>query len=212
MQKAVLYSHLEEGEVTFRKGLYRRLFAFAEAEDDYVDKVEFKLIGNRETLLHAFLARDATFYYYAGRAGLIFSKIVPLVVEVATRKGRLFSNRARPRGEAVLNPIQIEYEKDVLMSPGDNLRLVRALAKLDRGAVTVYHLNPYVHVSLVDFVDGSSFNIYSGESDKILIVPNFNCTVHSLMRIHEQINRDFQEGSLKESAPHDLTLEDFIGA
>src|SRR5207249_5790544 len=171
-----------------------------------------KLIANRKTILHSFLARDATFYYYAGRAALIFSRIIPLLVDLATRKGQLFSDRARPLGEAVLSPIQIEYEREVLTSSQDNLRLVHALAKLDRGAVTVYHMNPYLHLSLVDFVDGSSFNIYTGESDKIFIVPNFKCTVHSLMRIHEQINRDFQEGSLKESAPHDLTLEDFIGA
>jgi hypothetical protein len=212
VQKAVLYSHLEEGEVTFKKEPYRRLFAFAEAEDDYVDKVEFKLVTGRTTALHAFLSRDATLYYYAGRAGLVFSKIIPLLVEVATRKGRLFSNKARPLGEAVLNPIEIDYERDVLTSPQDNVRFVQALTKLDRGAVTVYHLNPYLHISFVDFVDGSSFSIYSGESDKVFIVPNFNCTVHSLMRIHEQINRDFQEGVLKEPILPSPTLEDFVGA
>ena len=210
--KAVLYSHQSEGHVTFEKEPYASLFNFAENQDKFVDKVEFILREKRRLVLHAFLSRDATCYFYEGRAAYLFNKVIPGLASVGNEKGSLFSGRGRAPGEMVLKPLEIAYAKDVFLGPGDNLRLIRALSNLDRGAITVHHRNPYLHVSFLDFVDGSSFEIYTGEADRLTIVPNFNCTVHSFMRVYERLNEDLHEGELKELEERSYTLEDFLKA
>ncbi len=211
-QKAVLYSHREQGQVTFEKEPYPVLFNFADNADKYVDKVEFKLIEKRRLLLHAFISRGGTAYYYGGKAGLFFSRLLPMLATVGSRKGKFFSNRQRLLGEPVLKPIEIAYPREVFSTPADNHRCIAALSNLERGVVTVYHSNPYLHLSLIDFVDGSNFDIFTGENDKLTIVPNYKCTVYSLMRIYEQLNRDFHEGELRDSPERSYQLSDFVEA
>ncbi len=209
-QKAVLYSHEEEGQITFEKKPYLMLFNFAENNDMFVDKIEFKLLAQGKIALHAFLSRQAITTFHSGKSAYLFRRLIPLLVGLGRSKDKLFTDKGRALGELLLKPIQITYEKDVLGNPSDSQRLIRALGNLGRAAITVYHSNPYVHVSLLDFVDGSNFDIYSGESDNVTIVPNFNCTVHSLMRVHEQINRDFHEGHIMEAEDLSYSMSDFI--
>lgn len=210
VSRAVLYSHESWGTITFDRGPYTDVFNRAEDSGKFVDKVEFKARVARQTILHAFLSREATCYFRRGQSSYIFNKLLPRLSEIGREKDQLFSDRERPIGESLLRPIEIVYKHDVFRGLADNIRLIDALSSLNRSSIAVYHKNPYLHLSLVDFVDGSSFDIYAGEADKLVIVPNYICTVHSLMRVYEQINRGFAEGALRDSQEPAYALEDFL--
>jgi len=71
-------------------------------------------------------------------------------------------------------------------------------------------LNPYLHVSLFDFIDGSSCDIFVSSPDEISVIPSYTCSVFSLMRIFNQLSKDFQEGNLIEKEKKEISFMDFF--
>jgi len=210
VKKAVLYSHIEEGQITFERLHFQDLFNKAENEDRYVDKIEFYLVQKGQIIYHGFLSRGGIVYYHSGNINYLIDFVIPLIARKGEFKSDIFSGKARHFGIIEINPIDISYTKNVFNSPSDNVRLIRALTNVSRGAVAVYHKNPYLHLSFLDFVDGSNFDIFVTESNKVSIIPNFKCSTHSLMRICEQISKDFSEGVLEEPKEEEISLANFM--
>lgn len=208
--KAVLYSHREEGAIDFKERSYQELFNFAEDEDDYVDKIEYELKKDGETVFHAFTSRDGISYYYDGQIRYLRDTFLPALAATASRTSELFENRERDLATDLLKPLDIVFNRDVFASAEDNLRLIRALANVDRSGLAVLHKNPYLHVSILDFYDGTTFDIFATGSNRISIIPGYRSSVHALSRVTEQIFKDFQEGSIEEEPQPEFVLADFL--
>lgn len=211
VKKAVLYSHIEEGHITFEKSHFQNLFNKAENENQYIDKIEYSIIKENQIIYHGFISRDGIVYYNSGKINYLFNSIIPLIANRGKIKSGMFRGKERHFGKIEISPIDIDYNKSVFNNGKDNLRLIKALLKVSRGAVAVYHKNPYLHATFLDFIDGSNFDIFVTSSNSISIVPNFKCSVHSLMRVCEQISKDFNEGDINISEEMNVTLETFIG-
>lgn len=208
VQKAVLYSHDEEGEITFKKRPFRDLFNTAQAQRMYVDKVEFTLEGPDS--LHAFLSRDGTSYFYGGNASLLQSLFLPRLAAASQEKADLLRNRARSASSEEARPIEVVFEQPALEEEGDNQRLIEALSSLSRGSLAVFHENPYLHASFLDLNDGSSFEVFVTDRDRLSILPNFKGSLYSFSRLLEGIFKEFQEGSVEEPDHSDYEMEDFL--
>lgn len=212
VQKAVLYSHQEEGEIDFKKQPYPQLFNIAEEQDMYVDKVDYVLERDGELELHAYASREGVAHFYQGKAKVFRDVFLGLLSKAASHKAKLFERRAKPKKGELAQPVLISYGKDVFKGVNDNLRLVRALANLDRSGIAVLHRNPYLHVSMIDFVDGSTFDVFSSGSKEISIIPSAGCSVNAFSRLTEQIFKDFHEGEIKTFTAGEYSLADFVAA
>jgi hypothetical protein len=210
VKKAVLYSHIKEGQINFEKEHFQELFNKAENDDRYVDKIEYHLKKESEIIYHGFISRDLISYYYSGNIYYFFDCFIPLIADRSAIKSEIFENKERSFGNEKIKPINIIFSRNVFRGRADNFRLIKALEKVRRGAVAVYHQNPYLHISFLDFIDGSNFDIFAIDSNEISIIPNFKCSMHSLMRVSEQISKDFDEGQIELSSPPEYSLEDFI--
>jgi len=210
VRKAVVYSHREEGEIGFKKKPARVLFNFAEREDDYVDKVEYVLQSNGEATLHAFASRDGVSYFFGGRMGYFTDMVLPAFAEEVSQSSELLAGRQRDSESGGLNPLAIVYKRNVFGRPEDNSHLIRALGNLDRSGLAVLHRNPYVHAAFLDFVDGSTFDIFVTGQNRISIIPGYQSSVYSLERLTEQIFKDFHEGKVEEDSQPSYTLSDFL--
>ena len=211
VKKAVLYSHIKEGQIRFERDHFQELFNRAENESSYVDKVEYEFLNNIGSIYHGFVSRDLIFYYYSGNINYFFNGFLPLIAEKGIKKTKIFENKERKFGEFHSQPICIEFHRDVFNDNRDNLRLIKALEKVSKSAVAVYHKNPYLHASFLDFIDGSIFDIFASDTNKLTIVPNYKCSMHSLMRVSEQISKDFEEGRVSLRGESIYSLSDFIG-
>lgn len=210
VKKAVLYSHIKEGQINFEREHFQELFNKAENDDRYVDKIEYHLKKDDEIIYHGFISRDLISYYYSGNIHLFLNSFVSLIADKGIIKSEIFENRERSFGNDEIRPINIIFSRNVFKNSADNLRLIKALEKVSRGAVAVYHQNPYLHISFLDFIDGSNFDIFAIDSNEISIIPNFKCSMHSLMRVSEQISKDFDEGQIVPSSSPEYSLKDFI--
>jgi len=212
VRKVVLYSHKEEGEIKFRlEKPFQEVFNEAENEEKYVDKIEYYIIKESKKIYQGFFSREGISYYYQGNTNHFFNSLLPALAEKGLMKSKIFTGKERRIGTFDLHPIEINYSKEMFNNRNDNIRLIKALSRVNKSAISVYHANPYLHLSFLDFYDGSNFEIMVSNANKICIFPNFKCSVHSLMRVIEQISKDFGEGMIGLSGINNYALDDFIG-
>lgn len=211
VKKAVLYSHIKEGQISFEKAYFQELFNAAENESRYVDKVEYDIEQEDTSCYHGFISRSLISYYYSGKINNFFERILPILAGMSEKKLEIFENKERKYEDAEAKPIQIKFHQIVFKDKYDNIRLIKALEKISYGAVAVYHKNPYLHVSFLDFIDGSNFDIFATGPNKMAIIPNYKCSMYSLMRVTDQIFKDFNEGTIEVAERRKYSFSDFIG-
>jgi len=209
VSKAVVYSRSEEGTISFRTRPYKEVFTDGQLEDGYVDKLNFNVRRQDNEFFSGFISREGVTKIESGDPELFRRYLLGAFVETVADKIEVLSQRDRDETNEI-NEIELEFESDVLASPTDNQELIEALSNLTKSTMTVYHDNPYAHVSVVDFVDGSNCDIYVTGSKSVSIVPGYKGSVNSLMRIANQLSKDFQEGALTLRDAPEYSLTDFV--
>lgn len=109
----------------------------------------------------------------------------------------LFSRRARlAHPDLSTSPLVIEFDADQFGEVEENKRLVQAMRKLRTASISVLHGNPYLHLSLLDYFDGSAFDLWVLDDRRIIIVPQLKGSVASIKRLVNHIFDDYAEGHL----------------
>lgn len=208
MNKAVAYSHRREGEISFKKQPYHAVFNRAENEGMFVDKVDFTV--RISPLLHAFVARTGVAKFVDGDIQFFRENILNEIVNTASGKHQVFQESSRKAGKVAVYPIDIDFGDTVFQDRSDNLTFLSALDLMSRSGIAIVHENPYVHVSLVDFFDGSAFDIFATAPGAVTIIPQVDASAFSLNRLCNHIFENFREGRLVKRQPRRWTLEDVL--
>jgi hypothetical protein len=185
---------------------YYRVFNEATDENKYVDKIELSLEQSSRSFSF-FVSRDGESRFIGGDIALYVDTLLPGIAGQLSDKDTLFKNRERQYGSRDTDPLEIQYEEGSIQGVEENKRLVKALRGLSRSSITVYHDNPYLHASLLDYDDGTNVDVYLTSDHSISIVPGFNASRKSLSRICDQINKGFFEGDVV--APKDQEERSF---
>ncbi|MFD1684273.1 hypothetical protein [Halobellus litoreus] len=209
VSKAVVYSRSEEGTISFRTRPYKAVFSDEQLEDGYVDKLNFSVRRQDDEFFSGFISREGVTKIESGDPTMFLRYLLGAFVETVADKIDVLSHRDRSASDEI-SEIELEFQSEVLSSPSDNKELIEALSNLKKSTMTVYHDNPYAHVSLVDFVDGSNCDIYVTGSNSVSIVPGYKGSVNFLMRIADQMSKEFQEGVLTVRDAPDYSLTDFV--
>ena len=109
----------------------------------------------------------------------------------------LFSRRARlAHPDLSTSPLVIEFDADQFKEVEENKRLIQAMRKLRTASVSVLHGNPYLHLSLLDYFDGSAFDLWVLDDRRIILVPQLKASVAAIKRLVNHIFDDYAEGRL----------------
>ncbi len=131
------------------------------------------------------------------------SSVAQTLTAAVTRSREFFEHRGSansPTGKP--RPLGIEYADDVFSEQTQTKRFLDVLQDLPQSALSIYHHNPYVHVSLIDYSDGSNYDVWVTRQDEILIVPKRKGTHRSMQRVCNHICDEFEEGLVKDFQPH----------
>lgn len=110
---------------------------------------------------------------------------------------RFFGGRGRREQDGMrARPLSITFEDDRLASGPERRRLLEVLTRLRTASVSVLHGNPYLHVSVLDYFDGSSFDVWVVSADAVTIVPQMKATVPSVKRLISHIFDEYGEGPI----------------
>lgn len=209
IEKAIVYSHKKESEISFEKRKFYDAFNQAENQDKYVDKLKFT-VRDSENQFQGYLTRHGESRYIGGPYSTYYEDVVNGLANLISEKGDLFSDRSREYGSKDSKPLEIRFKKSAIEDTEDNISLIEALDNVKRSSLTVYHKNPYLHASVMDYTDGSSADVFITSEKSISVVPSFNASKASLLRIFDKIAEEFQEGEVKERQKHSREFEDYF--
>lgn len=141
-------------------------------------------------------------------------QVQPLLLDAVNRKLTLLKGRARTSFEMLGRPVFIRYDEGVFNGRGDNLRLVNALQAAGTNSVAVRHINPYLHATVTDLLDGAQFDVFVTSDRVLTLVPGYSATEGALMRLVRAVFDSVHEGAeLSDvSDERELTLADLMGA
>ena len=165
--------------------------------DQWVDSAQFTLSEGGSVRLEGHFSRGGLFKFR--RSFLIFKEhALPHVLNLTIKKFKMYSNRSREDNGGDVSPLVIKLESGTFDDRGQNRKFIEAVQCMKYTSSGVYHSNHYVDMSLVDHMDGSSFEIWVMSPDKITIVPQLRATQASLSRLIAHIFEGFQEGDVVE--------------
>jgi hypothetical protein len=111
----------------------------------------------------------------------------------------------RPANQYTTRPFRIEFGYPVLSTPEQITLFAKALRKMPSVTCTVLHGNPYFHAVLLDYHDGSTYEVLVSDEEGATVIPQGRATVRALQRLCSRVFADFREGELNELELHGST-------
>ena len=133
----------------------------------------------------------------SGKADVLFKTIIPKALSLPHDRNRRIEESAKSAGSDAVEPAVIIFDKKIFKDKGRNRRYVDMIAKMPNSSISEYHVNPHIHLSLVDYTDGSSYDIWVVTSDKLVIIPQIRASGASLKRLVNHIFKHMGEGNVK---------------
>lgn len=133
----------------------------------------------------------------SGKADVLFKTIIPKALRLPRERNRCIEESAESAGSDAVEPAVIVFGKKIFRDKSRNRRYVDMIAKMADISISEYHVNPHIHLSLVDYTDGSSYDIWVVTSDKLVIIPQIRASGASLKRLINHIFKHMGEGNVK---------------
>ena len=189
----------KESNVKWTEEDYNFSFSRAAENDQWIDKISFFTQKEGKLLFHASLSRGGLFKCNkAGNVNDFYRIITTNLLNIGEKNTSLFSNKSRLENKGKIRPIEIEYDSNLFENSEQNKRLINVISEFPKSSYSLYHGNPYVHASVVDYIDGSSYELWVVSMNKIIIIPQLRATFNSLSRFCEHILKRFLEGKVSE--------------
>jgi len=97
-----------------------------------------------------------------------------------------------------VKPLAIHFDYEQFDGLEENAKFIGAMRKLDNASVSVIHGNPYISLAVMDYSDGSTFDIWVLSPSEILIVPQFRSTVAAVKRVISCIFENYADGTIQD--------------
>lgn len=210
VEEAVIKSPSKKTDILYLKEKYYELFNTEKVSEGayYVDKVKFSIEGR--TTFSGFISRNGHSRYSKGSSGVYFDYLLDITSEALVEKGSIFEGKDRQYGTREANRLEIDFEPGTIRGREANFELIDALRDMSSSSLTVYHKNPYMHASVLDFGDGTTADIFITSDRKVSIIPGFEASKGSLSRICDRITSHFREGEVSEGTSENREFDDFF--
>jgi hypothetical protein len=191
-----------ETTISYETESLDELYKKAQEDDAHVHSFAFTLLDKtkQKLVLNVGLNREGKIIFYDGNFSLFWQAIVERAARIVKTKKDLLSNRSRSERSGETRPIRIAFGEPVFSRQSAVRAFLVALGKIRHGEFTIFHRNPYLHVSFLDFFDSSEFDVFVDSSDSLMIVPQYQTSLPSLFRFCQKIFENFQEGTISDDA------------
>ncbi len=145
------------------------------------------------------ICKDATFCCHKGFS-FFFDNLIRYISSSIIQSRDFFDRRDRQNSPTGMSrPLRINYKEDIFADKYQNHRLIKTLSRFKDSCISVFHPNPYLHASICDYLDGSSYEIWVTTSSSILLIPRYKATAQSIERVCNHICDEFEEGIIEEN-------------
>ena len=186
-----------EATVTYADVPYRNAFDEAGRGNQRIDSVRMHLVRGDVPVMDCQVSRRGILRFRLSMQPFC-SDALPYMTGLASGKVRLYSGRSRRENGGRVKALAIALDADVFRDGRENDRFVRIVRSMPHTMGSTFCSSPYVHMSLVDFLDGSTFDIWVASEDRITIVPQLKANHASIARVINHIFERFGEGRVEE--------------
>jgi hypothetical protein len=142
-------------------------------------------------LLSLHLRRHAGATFYGGSFQLFEDAPLAALVASAARRRAMLSGRARQPHVRTECAIAVQMPSGIFSEAESVSELLESLAEQRGVGIAVLHRNPYLHVAVTDYLDGSNFDAFVTSDDAVTIFPGYRASAGALTRLTEHIAERF---------------------
>lgn len=129
----------------------------------------------------------------------VFESFILPVCKTIHENIQIFGHRSRLENENLsAKPLMIEFETEQFIDVSDNTKFIQAMKRFKSSSISILHGNPYIHLSIIDYFDGSTFDLWVLKSNQLVIVPQMKGTILSIKRLINHIFDTYAEGRIKD--------------
>jgi hypothetical protein len=196
----------KESQITYTDLPYMDVFEKALENDQWVNSIRYtaymivKPPRMDEIRTRKFTGIVSRSCFFSIRSDLtpLLNTVIPLTIKFASARNQYFAIRSQSASEIKPEPVVIKFEEPIFENIARNKQFVDSLTQLEDTSVSEYHTNPYLHVSLLDYLDGSSYDIWIVSSNRLVIIPQFSASAASMSRLINHVFERVQEGKIEE--------------
>lgn len=134
------------------------------------------------------------------RPGWLTASGFPVARAHALKQAEFAQDRSRKPSTPAPRTIVANFSEQDAIERKDLPELVKLLRKMPRASVSVIHGNPYLHARVVDFHDGSSFDLILVSARRLLVVPTLRATESAVTRICHYVYEQIGEAEFVDAA------------
>ena len=142
------------------------------------------------------IARDFRFSASLN-AEVLFRTAIPEALRQPLERDRLIEASAASAARGAAEPTVIRFGKKIFKDRAKNRHYVDMIAGMPDSSISMYNVDSHIYLSLVDYTDGSSYDIWVVKSDRLAIIPQIRAGGASLRRLVNHILEHLGEGSVE---------------
>lgn len=176
-------------------------FRLAEEQSGWFRSLSFEILKDREVMTKATVYRNGVIKT-DGQFLSIYDKFLSPICRTIHENIKLFAKRSRTENPRFrVRPLVVEFKEDQFEDVNENAKFINAMRRLENASVSVMHGNPYVYLTVVDYVDGSTFDLWVLNLAQVFIVPQMKSTVAGINRLINCVFDNYGEGIIKDFEP-----------
>jgi hypothetical protein len=137
------------------------------------------------TRVHVRRTSGASFYH--GDWRLFVDVVLHRLHVAAAERRKLLSDRHRPPRAPAQEMLSMDIDRVHLGDPSVRATVVDTITAVHGFQAAVMHDNPYLHVLVTDFLNGTSFDVLVTDDGRLDILPGLRSSVGSLARITDAL-------------------------
>jgi len=183
-------------DIAYTEEEFLKSFDSAISNNEFIDKIEFEL-GRKELLtLTGYLSREGIFKFGGNFSVFLNSIIKEYIKNLGKEKNNFLEENISKIFDGQTKSFKIQFEYPIFKNIEKNREFIDSLDSMNKSLMVVHHGNPYLHLSVLDYLDGSSYDLLSFNKDSIKVLSKDKSSISSATRLINHIFENFSEGSL----------------
>jgi hypothetical protein len=167
----------------------------AEIRGLYAPKtIALEVVGH----LSVHLRRNAGATYYGGDFDIFERLIIRPFAQIASERRQLFLDRKRESSQEPVRPLRIRLATDAFGEADALASLIESLSQPGT-SVAVLHGNPYIHIALTNYADGSNVDAFVFHDNELVIYPGYVASTGALARIAADVSERFEAADVSDA-------------
>ena len=123
--------------------------------------------------------------------------MLPRAADLAAGRAEKLLAVARTAGRRDPEPLIVRFRGRVFADRGKNRAHVDAIGAMPYAALVDYSVDRFTHITLVDYGDCSSYDIFVLADDMVGIVPGFSASGASMSRLVNHMMETFGDATIE---------------